>query len=290
MNDIGKPIRLANGLDMPRVGLGLYLMEPKEALAAVSAAYAAGYRLFDTATIYRNEHALSEALHSLKCASEKDVFVTTKLQSKDHGYEAAKKAISTSLSELRRDHIDLYLVHWPAGSRIPLASPKHAELRRATWSALEEAYEEGKVRAIGVSNYTVKHLREMEGYARVMPHVNQIELHPAYYRAQALVIEYCKKKNIVVQAYASLAEGKLLHGSYRDAEDIAERHGKKAAHVLLRWALQHGWAIIPKSSNAERIKENFDIYDFVLTDAEMHTLDNRAEPEFKVCWSPEEVA
>lgn len=281
---------MANGLDMPRVGLGLYRMEPKEVLAAVPAAHATGYRLFDSATIYRNERALSEALRSLKCANERDVFVTTKLQPSDHGYEAAKRAIDTSLSELGRDHIDLYLVHWPAKSRVPLASSKHTELRRETWRALEEAYEAGKVRAIGVSNYTVKHLREMEGYARVVPHVNQIELHPAYYRAQASVIEYCKERGIVVQAYASFAEGRLLHGSYRDADEIAERHGKTTAQVLLRWALQHGWAIIPKSSNAARIKENADIYDFVLTDADMHLLDNRAEAEFKACWNPEEVA
>ena len=281
--------RLSNNVEMPIFGLGLYKMLSDDALTIVPSAYNLGYRLFDSACIYKNEAALHQALQSINKAKDGNIFITSKLQPADHGYEKAWKAIKTSINLLGR--IDLYLIHWPAASRQSLKSPENSKLREETWRAFEEAYEQGLFKAIGVSNYTLKHLEEMEGYAKIMPHVNQVELHPAFYRKQQGMLEYCKVKGIAVQAYASLGEGKLLEpGLAPEVDQIAQRHGKTLAQIYLRWPLQHGWLIIPKTVSQQRLAENMDL-DFELSPEEMNVLDTLNDKlDFKVCWNPEDVA
>lgn len=282
-------VRLANNAEMPIIGLGLYKMSPQDVLTIVPAAYSLGYRLFDSACIYKNEAALNQALQSINKLDDSNVFITSKLQPADHGYENAWKAIKTSINTLGR--IDLYLIHWPAASRQSLNSPNNSKLRQETWRAFEEAYEQGLFKAIGVSNYTLRHLKEMEGYAKIMPHVNQVELHPAFCRQHQGMLEYCKEKGITVQAYASLAEGKLLEpGLAPDVDQMAQRHGKTLAQIYLRWPIQRGWLIIPKTVSQQRLAENIDL-DFELSPEDMKTLDALNDKlAFKACWNPEDVA
>ena len=279
-------VKLANGLEMPQVGLGTFKMSPEEVLKSIPAALESGYTLFDTAAVYRNEAAVAEALQN------KQVFITSKLAPGDHGFKEAQKAIRTTLAHFqKRGYLDLYLVHWPGVSGLDPKDPQNGERRRGSWAALEEAYEAGLLKAIGVSNYDIKHLQEMKEYARIQPMVNQIEIHPLYYPKE--LIEYCEKNNIVVQAYSSLAANKLISAEYLEKHpcisEAAARHSKTPAQVLLKWALQHNLAIIPKSTHAGRIKENIDLFDFTLSEQEMQQLDALDSRE-KVCWEPSVVS
>ncbi|PJF17078.1 Aldo/keto reductase subgroup domain-containing protein [Paramicrosporidium saccamoebae] len=259
---------------------------------AIPAALDAGYRLFDTATIYRNEEFVGETLRkemARRGIARSSVFITSKLQTKDQGYEAATTAVNTSLAKLRVDYIDLYLIHWPGASGLDPSDPLNKELRIGSWRALEEALAVGKLRSIGVSNYMLKHLEEMETYANIMPMVNQIELHPAYYPED--VVGYCQSKQIVIQAYSSLGRGKLLEDSFLNEHPqvakISEQHRVTISQVYLRWALQHGWGILPKSNSPHRIKENANILHFKLSDKEMHYLDSiHIKETQKICWDP----
>lgn len=274
-------VKLWNGVEMPDVGLGTYKMTPEQVLESIPIAYSCGYRLFDTAAVYKNEAAVAQAL-----SHHKDYFVTTKLAPKDQGYEQAKTAIHQSLSTLKQ--IDLFLIHWPGASALDPSSPQNYLKRRESWKALEEAYAAGFVKAIGVSNYEIRHLQEMKEYAQVMPMVNQIEVHPLYYPHE--LIQFCSQHSIVVQAYSSLAANKLITREYLEnypvIQEISNTHGKTAAQVLLKWALQHGLPIIPKSTHQIRIKENIDLFDFQLTSQEMSLLDQISKTPEKVCWDP----
>lgn len=185
--------------------------------------------------------------------------------------------------------LDMYLIHWPGVSRHSPKDENNCQARAGSWRALEEAYEQGLLRAIGVSNYNVKHLKEMEEYAKVRPMVNQIELHPAWVEED--VIEYCTKMGIIVQAYASFAEGRLLDQNdnphYDTLRKIADKHaGSTIAQVLLAWAIQHGWAVIPKTKNKTRLKENVVPDELVLDVEEMDLIDGlHKQVSFKVCWN-----
>lgn len=262
---------------------------------AIPAALDAGYRLFDTATIYKNEQFVGSTLKkelATRGMKQSDIWITSKLQTLDQGYEAARRAIDLSLEKLGMGYIDMYLIHWPGASGLSPSDPSNRERRQGSWRALEEALGEGKLRAIGVSNYMENHLREMEEYARVMPMVNQIELHPLYYPDN--VVEYCQAKGILVQAYSSLGRGKLLEADFLQKHarltEMTDRYRVTISQIYLKWALQHCFSILPKSSTPERIASNAQLYHFNLSDDDMkylddiHRTDNR-----KICWDPATV-
>lgn len=259
---------LRNQLEIPALGLGVYQSPPGEATRqAVQAALAAGYRQIDTASLYGNEADVGAAVRASGLARE-DIFVTTKLWNSDHG--KALKAFEQSLSRLGLDYVDLYLIHWPVHG-----------LRGAAWQTLEKLYEQGRCKAIGVSNYTVRHLKELLAGCRIPPMVNQVEFHPFLYQRELL--EFCRAQQIQLQAYSPLTRGERLHDPR--ITRIAAAHGKSPAQVLIRWCLQHEVICLPKSIQPERIRANAEVYDFSLSEAEMAALD--ACNEFlHTCWDP----
>ena len=259
-------IKLSNNTEIPVVGLGTYKLQGDAGKESVMHALEAGYRMIDTASRYENEADVARALSSFGLLRE-EIFITTKLWNSDQGYDSALKAIDDSLERLGVSYVDLYLVHWPtADPGMGQSINKRAE----TWRAMEEIYNSGKAKAIGVSNYTIEHLKEMEEYANIMPMVNQVEFHPFLYQKDLL--DYCRMKNIVVEAYAPLTGGKNMEDERVIA--IAKKHNKTIAHVLLRWGLQRGVVIIPRSSKKNHIKENINIFDFELDIEDMNVLDS----------------
>jgi diketogulonate reductase-like aldo/keto reductase len=265
-------VKLNTGDSMPAIGFGTWQIEDQDKAAkSVKTAIEVGYRLIDTAKIYGNEQGVGKGIAESGVA-RKEFFITTKLWNSDQGYESALKAFEQSLKRLGMDYLDLYLIHWPA-------TDKRAE----SWKALQKIYTEGLAKNIGVSNYTVHHLQELLAETDVVPAVNQIEFHPFIYDEQKEVLEFCREKGIVVEAYSPLARAKDLNNTTLHA--IAERHGKTIAQVMLRWAIQHGTVPIPKSTNTSRIKENFSVFDFKLSDEEMRTI-NKLSSGNRVTWDP----
>jgi len=252
---------LNNGIKIPAIGFGTWsLSEGKEAVEAIGKALAAGYRLIDTAKIYGNEKSIGEALRNSDVPRE-DVFVTTKLQYNEHGYDSSLRAFGGSLSRLGLEYIDLYLIHWPGHS---------SQKRQDSWRALEKIHSQGKAKAIGVSNYELRHLEELLEKSNLVPAVNQIEFHPFIYDKQAPILEFCKVHDIVVEAYSPLNRGHNMHEP--TLEKVAKQHGKSVAQVMLKWAIQHGTVPIPKSVHPVRIGENLEVFDFELTKDEMQTI------------------
>jgi 2,5-diketo-D-gluconate reductase A len=250
---------LNNGVQMPVLGFGVFQIPPDETAAAVSSALDSGYRLVDTAAGYGNERGVGEAVRRSGIPRE-EVFVTTKLANADHGYDNAMRAFDTSLSELGFETVDLYLVHWPL--------PAH-DLYVETWRALQKLAEDGRARTIGVSNFTPEHLQRLLDETDIVPAVNQVELHP--YLQQPDLRAFQARHGIVTEAWSPLGQGKSL------LEDptvvaLADRVRRTAAQVVLRWHLQLGNVVIPKSVTPERIAANIDVFDFTLTDDDMSTL------------------
>lgn len=269
--NINSRIKLNNGLEMPVIGLGVYKTEEGEEVQnSVRYALDAGYRMFDTAKKYENEEGLGRALKSYGLLRE-EFFVTTKLWNEDQGYENTLKAIDESLKKLDLSYVDLYLIHWPTAGDPKLN--QSINKREETWRAMEEIYKSGKAKAIGVSNYTIKHLEEMKDYALIMPMVNQVEFHPFLY--QEKLMNYCKLHNIALEAYSPLAKGRRLED--KNLVSIAEKHKKTVAEVMIRWSLQHGNIVIPKSTHKERIIENINIFDFELDQEDMKLIDSLDE-------------
>ena len=261
-------ITLNNGIEMPQLGFGVFQVpDLDECEAAVTAALAAGYRLIDTATAYQNEAAVGRAIQKSGIARE-DLFVTSKLWVSEFTYERAKQGIDDSLKRLGLDYLDLYLLHQPYGDVM------------GAWRALEEAYHAGKIRAIGVSNFYADQLKNLELTMSVQPAVNQIEVNPWY--QQPTEVQFNQHENVRVEAWAPFAEGK--HGIFKDPtiQAIAQAHGKTVGQVILRWLLQRGITVIPKSVHPERMAENINVFDLELTDAEMTTLAglDRQESQF----------
>jgi diketogulonate reductase-like aldo/keto reductase len=264
-------IALATGAQLPQVGLGVYLSPPGAATRdAVIAALELGYRHVDTARIYGNEADVGAALRASGVPRDQ-VFVTTKLWNDDHGYDAALRALDASLARLGTDHVDLYLIHWP----VP-------DGRRDSWRALERAFADGKARAIGVSNYLVPHLRELLGAAKIVPHVDQIELSPFLQRRDTCAL--CREHGIAIEAYSPLTRGQRLH--HPEVAAIARATGRTPAQVLLRWGIQHGFVVLPKSVHRERIAENAAVFDFALDAAAMARLD-ALEEGLATGWDPD---
>ncbi len=246
---------LKNGVKMPMEGFGVFQVpEAKVCEQAVLDAIDAGYRLIDTAAAYFNEEAVGTAIKK-SGVSREELFITTKLWIQDAGYENAKKAFQTSLDKLGLDYLDLYLIHQPFNDYY------------GSWRAMEELYESGKIRAIGVCNFYPERLADLCANARITPMVNQVELHPFF--AQEDAIKNMRELNVQPEAWGPLAEGK--HGIFANEKllAVADKYGKSAAQVVLRWNVQRGVVIIPKSVHKERIEENFNIWDFTLSDKEM---------------------
>ena len=273
MTAITERIALANHTTIPQIGLGVW-QSPQGAATrdAVSAALQLGYRHVDTARIYRNEADVAAGIKA-SGVPRADVFVTTKLWNDDQGYDAALRACDASLAKLGLEYVDLYLIHWPVAGK-----------RRDSWRALEAILASGKAKAIGVSNYLVPHLKELLGEAKVKPHVNQIELTPFLQRRETRAL--CEEHHIVVEAYSPLTRGQRLDDPIVVA--IAREAKRTPAQVLLRWGVQHGHVILPKSVNRERIAENAAL-DFELAPAQMAKLDG-LEEGLATGWDPQTQA
>jgi len=261
--------KLNSGSEIPVLGLGVFQTPPgKVTREAVQFALKVGYRHIDTASLYGNEEDVGRGVRDGGVPRE-EVFVTTKLWNSDHGYDSAISACDKSLRRLGLGYIDLYLIHWP----VP-------ELRKETWKAFEELQRRGSCRAIGVSNYTVRHLQEL-GSSEVVPAVNQVEFNPFLYQKELL--RFCNDGGIQVEAYSPLTRGrKLQHAA---VVEVARRHSKSPAQVMIRWGLQHGLVVIPKSTRPERIKENSEVFDFEISSAEMSKLDSLSE-DLHTVWDP----
>lgn len=253
---------LHNGVKMPWFGLGVFKVEEgPELVNAVQAAIRNGYRSIDTAAIYGNEEGVGQGIaQGLRETGIKreELFVTSKVWNADLGYESTLAAFDLSLKKLGLDYLDLYLIHWPVAGKY-----------KDAWRALEQLYKEGKVKAIGVSNFQIHHLQDLMQDAEIKPMINQVELHPGL--TQKEIRDFCKQEGIQVEAWSPLMQGQLLDNPV--LQEIAERHGKSIAQVILRWDLQHGVVTIPKSTKEHRIQENADVFNFELTAEDMEKID-----------------
>ncbi len=258
MTDI-PTVKLTNGVEMPQLGFGVFQVPDDETTAAVETALDAGYRSIDTATIYGNEAGVGKALAESGIARD-ELFITTKLWNSEQGYDATLKAFDASLAKLGLEQLDLYLIHWPTPER---------DLYRDTWKAFEKLYADGRVRAIGVSNFQPAHLERLLDAGSVVPAVNQVEVHP--YLTQAEVRAFDAKHGIATEAWSPLAKGGDLLGE-EAVKTLASKHGRTPAQVVLRWHLQLGNIVIPKSVTPSRIKENLDVFGFTLSEEDVASL------------------
>ena len=260
---------LNNGVTMPLLGLGVYDMYNQEAEKAILQALEIGYRLIDTASMYNNEVEVGNAIRQSGLPREA-IFLTTKVNDSDHGYDQALRAFEASQQKLNCEYIDLYLVHWPIKNK-----------RQDTWRALERLYQEGQVRAIGVANYLEPFLDELLPSATIVPTVNQVEFSPYLFLKDLL--QRCRQEKIVLQAYTPLVRGERFSDPKLQA--LVKKYDKTPAQIILRWALQLGVSTIPKSANPKRLQENFDLFDFSITDADMAYLATFNE-DYRVVPSP----
>ena len=255
-------VTLNNGLEMPVLGLGTFKSQRgDETQNAVRWALEAGYRHIDTAAVYRNEQDVGAGIRDSGIPRQ-ELFLTSKVWNSDQGFNSTLRAFDQSLARLGTDYLDLYLVHWPIrGTRLD------------TWRALARLAAEGRCRAVGVSNYTVRHLKEALSAADLVPAVNQFELSP--FNTRCSLVDFCQEKGIQVESYSPLARGKKLN--HPTVAALAHQHGKSPAQVLIRWALEKGYVVIPKSVHQNRILENSQVFDFSLSGEEVQTLDDLNE-------------
>ncbi|CAJ0926443.1 unnamed protein product, partial [Mesorhabditis belari] len=284
-------LRLSSGHSIPALGLGTWLSKPGEVGQAVEMALKAGYRHIDCAHVYGNQKEIGEVFAKVFDGQlqRSDVFVTSKIWNTFHSYEKAKEAVDIILGELQLDYVDLMLIHWPMGyeegNEILPKTPDGTKIRYSkedylgTWKALEEAVNDGKIRSLGLSNFNHKQIERLIGHSRIKPAVLQVELHP--YFQQKKLRDFCKKHQIVVTAYSPLGNPT---NPFRKTGDpsiltdevvlkIAEKSGKSPAQVALRWAIQTGLVVIPKSTSEHRIKENGALFDFELSQGELAEID-----------------
>ena len=256
--DISSKTVLNNGVEMPWLGLGVFRSrEGEEVENAVRVALENGYISIDTATLYQNERGVGKAVRASGIPRE-EIFITSKVWNSDQGYHSTLKAFEESLEKIQTSYLDLYLIHWPKGTRSV-----------ETWRALEELYHKGLVRAIGVSNFLVHHLKDFIPECSIQPAVNQVEFHPEL--TQPELVDFCKKKHIQLEAWSPIMKGRVNNIPVLQA--LAARYGKTPVQVTLRWEIQKGVVTIPKSVRPERIISNADIFDFELTDEDMAKID-----------------
>lgn len=258
MESMKDTLELNNGVVIPRLGFGVFrIVDEKEGEKAIAAALEAGYRLFDTASVYGNEEIVGRAL-GRSGVPRKELFITTKAWNSELGYEETKEAFERSRERLATDYIDLYLIHWPLFDQAAGA-----------WSAMEELHGRGLIRAIGVSNFNLSHLDLLAEQAKTVPAVNQVEFHP--YLVQHDLLRECSMRGIRLEAWSPFIRGKVFSDPLIAA--LAEKHGKSVAQIVLRWILQKDIITIPKSAAPERIRENSRVFDFSLSDAETKQID-----------------
>ena len=248
-------LTMNDGRDIPQLGLGVYKVPDAEAARVVEIALDAGYRHIDTATLYNNERGVGDGIRA-SGVPRNEVFVTTKVWDVDHGFDRTRRAFDTSLELLGFDYLDLYLIHWPVPSK---------DLFVETWSALEAIKADGRALSIGVSNFAPHHIDRLLAETATVPAINQVELHP--WLPQRDVRDYDTSHGILTEAWSPLARGRLIGDRVLDS--IAAKHGRSAAQVVIRWHLQLGNVVIPKSVTASRIVENFDVFDFELDAADL---------------------
>lgn len=270
-------IHLNNGVLIPLLGLGTYRLggSDQDSYRAVRTALDAGYRHIDTAAFYFNEKPVGKAIRE-SGIPRADIFVTTKLWGTDILSNRIQEAFNASLLNLGLDYLDLYLVHWPVRGKVAF-----------TWHAMEKIYQSGNVKSIGLSNHLVHHIEELLQEATILPVVNQIELHP--YLTQKEVVEYCNKKNIVVQSWSPLGSSKIPLLQENTLKEIGRKYHKSPAQVVLRWNVERGFVVIPKSSDAQRQKENIAIFDFQLTAEEIALID-MLNKDFRTGIHPDEIS
>ena len=269
-NQVFNYTKLNNGISMPLLGLGVYDMYKAEAERAVEEALAIGYRLIDTASMYENEVEIGNAIRNAG-VDRKDIFLTTKLNNTDHGYDQALNAFDDSLKKLDQDFVDLYLIHWPI-----------KEGRAASWKALEKLYQDKRVKGIGVANYNITLLEELKSTANIVPAVNQIEFSPWLFQEDLLA--YCKAAGIQVQSYSPITRG--LKFSDERLVLLCNKYNKTPAQIVLKWHLQHGISTIPKSSKKERLIENFEATSFTLSKEDVKIM-NGFNENFRICDDPQ---
>jgi diketogulonate reductase-like aldo/keto reductase len=258
IKSINDTITLNNGVKMPQHGFGVYLITDEEkGYQSINKALEVGYRAFDTAQFYENEALLGKILDE-SSAKRSELFITTKVANYNQGYDSTLSTVEQSLKDLRVDQLDLLLVHWPSKRRF-----------FETWKAMEKLYSEKLVRAIGVSNYEIHHLEELAENSNIKPVINQVECHP--YLTQAKIKDYVDKNDIAFEAWSPLGRGAVLKDPI--IRIIAEHHNKSIAQIIIRWHLQKGNVVIPKSNTPSRIEENASVYDFELTEEEVKIID-----------------
>ena len=261
-------ITLSNGVQVPKIAFGTWTFDNKTVVDPVIHALQAGYRLVDTAAYYGNEAGIGKAL-AQSGFSRSEVMLTSKVWTSDRGYKKTLAALEKSLKQLNTEYLDLYLIHWPA---VESHHRNWEELNAETWRAMEDACLSGKVRAIGVCNFTPKYLQALEKTARIMPMLNQIEFHPGF--TQPETVAYCTEKNIVLQAWSPFGRGEAF--SNKTLQDLAVKYDRTPAQVCLRWILDRGLLPVVKSTNPERMRENLKVEGFRLTPEDMAAMDGIA--------------
>ena len=272
MKDIKSHIILNNGVKMPWLGFGTYRAKNgAELIEAVKEALRIGYRHIDTASFYGNEEEVGIAIKESGVPRE-EIFLVSKIWMSDHGYEKTLQAFKTSIKKLVTDYLDLYLIHWPQS------------LNKETWKALEKLYKEGYIRAIGVSNFTSKHLKDLLEDVEIIPAVNQVEFHPKL--VQNELMEFCKKYNIQLEAWSPLMRGKIFLIPL--FQHLSQKYERTISQIVLRWNLQIGVVTIPKSTTLSRIKENADIFDFEISKEDMKKIEE-LNNGLRIGMNPDEV-
>jgi diketogulonate reductase-like aldo/keto reductase len=266
-------LKFNSGTEIPQVGLGLWkVKKEKECKAAVAAGLEAGYRHFDTAQYYENEQFVGTVIAESSVPRE-EIFITTKIANHNFDPNRLAPSFEESLKKLQTDYVDLLLLHFPVSG-----------LRQAAWKQLEGFAGDGRAKAIGVSNYTIRHLEELLAESEVVPAVNQVELH--VFLQQPELVEFCQKRDILVEAYSPLAHGHGLDDPV--LQELAKKHGKSTAQIMLRWCVEIGTVPLPKSIHPERIRENIEIFDFTLDAEDMAKL-KTLDRGLRTCWDPTDV-
>jgi len=258
---------LSNGIQIPSIGYGtLNIEKGKDTIEAVKKAINNGYRHIDSAEVYGNDESIREAILESNIKRE-DIFITSKLSNDNRGYENTIKSFENTLKRLGVKYLDLYLIHWPLARGEKEYCDK---INLETWQALEYLYEKGKVRAIGVSNFLEHHLKPIIDNAKILPMVNQLEIHPG--QRQTEIVEYCKKNNILVEAWGPLGSGKMLQ--HLKLIEISKKYNKSVAQICIKWCLQQNILPLPKTTNEQRMKENIDVFNFEITKEDIEIINN----------------
>lgn len=266
-------LKMNNGQTIPQIGFGTWKSRDKqECIDTVKLAISLGYRHIDSAQDYDNEAYVGEAIRNSNVARDR-LFITTKIWNDNFWWDRILPSFEESLENLKTDYVDLLLLHFPV-----------TETRRSAWRRMQEIYESGKAKSIGVSNYTIRHLEELLAESSIKPAVNQVELH--VFLQQPELIKFCHKNNIIVEAYSPLAHGYGIDDPV--LAEIAKKHGKTSAQIMIRWCLDAGTVPLPKSVHPERIKENLDVFDFVLDEADIRKIAG-LDQGLRTCWDPTDV-